>query len=107
PSPGRTAPGLASGALGGKGMPAALLMANLQANLRSHCATALDEPERFLCSVNQLFRDSTPDNAYATLLYVEYDDHTQRLRYANCGHLHGLLLRSDGGLDRLQTTATV
>jgi serine phosphatase RsbU (regulator of sigma subunit) len=91
--------------IAGKGMPAALLMANLQANLRSQCATALEEPERFLCSVNQLFRESTPDSAYATLLYAEYDDNTQRLRYANCGHLHGLVLRSDGTLDRLETTA--
>ena len=104
---GRDRLGLVIGDIAGKGMPAALLMANLQANLRSHCATAVDEPERFLCSVNQLFRESTPDNAYATLLYLEYDDNTQRLRYANCGHLHGLLLRGDGTLDRLHTTASV
>jgi serine phosphatase RsbU (regulator of sigma subunit)/catechol 2,3-dioxygenase-like lactoylglutathione lyase family enzyme len=104
---GRDRLGLVIGDIAGKGMPAALLMANLQANLRSQCATALEAPERFLSSVNQLFRDSTPDNAYATLLYAEYDDHTQRLRYANCGHLHGLLLRGDGRLDRLRTTATV
>jgi serine phosphatase RsbU (regulator of sigma subunit) len=104
---GRGRLGLVIGDIAGKGMPAALLMANLQANLRSQCATALDAPERFLSSVNQLFRESTPDSAYATLLYVEYDDHTQRLRYANCGHLHGLLLRGDGSLDRLRTTATV
>jgi serine phosphatase RsbU (regulator of sigma subunit) len=104
---GRDRLGLVIGDISGKGMPAALLMANLQANLRSQCATAVDAPERFLCSVNQLFRESTPDSAYATLLYAEYDDNAQRLRYANCGHLHGLLLRSDGTLDRLQPTATV
>lgn len=104
---GRDRLGIVIGDIAGKGMPAALLMANLQANLRSQCATALDAPERFLSSVNQLFRESTPDSAYATLLYVEYDDRTQRLRYANCGHLHGLLLRVDGSLDRLHTTATV
>jgi len=104
---GRDRLGLVVADIAGKGMPAALLMANLQANLRSQCATALDEPERFLYSVNQLFCESTPDSAYATLLYAEYDDNAQRLRYANCGHLHGLLLRSDGTLDRLHTTATV
>ena len=104
---GRDRLGLVIGDIAGKGMPAALLMVNLQANLRSQCATAFDAPQRFLSSVNQLFRESTPDSAYATLLYVEYDDHTQRLRYANCGHLHGLLLRRDGSLDRLHTTATV
>jgi phosphoserine phosphatase RsbU/P len=82
-------------------------MANLQANLRSHCATALEQPERFLQAVNQLFCENTIDSAYATLLFAEYDDRAQRLRFANCGHLHGLLLRKDGTLDRLETTATV
>jgi serine phosphatase RsbU (regulator of sigma subunit) len=104
---GRDRLGLVIGDIAGKGMPAALLMANLQANLRSQCATALEEPERFLRSVNQLFRESTIDSAYATLLFAEYDDRTRRLRYANCGHLHGLLLREDGSLDRLEGTASV
>ena len=40
--------GLVIGDIAGKGMPAALLMANLQANLRSQCATAVEQPERFL-----------------------------------------------------------
>ena len=104
---GRGRLGLVIGDIAGKGMGAALLMANLQANLRSQCATALEEPRGFLRSVNRLFRESTIDSAYATLLFAEYDDKTQRLRYANCGHLHGLLLRSDGTLDRLETTASV
>jgi hypothetical protein len=30
-------------------------MANLQANLRSQCATAAEQPKQFLHSVNQLF----------------------------------------------------
>jgi len=41
--------------IAGKGMAAALLMANLQANLRSQCATAWEQPQRFLRSVNRLF----------------------------------------------------
>ena len=44
--------GLVIGDIAGKGMPAALLMANLQANLRSQCAIAVEEPERLLRSVN-------------------------------------------------------
>jgi serine phosphatase RsbU (regulator of sigma subunit)/catechol 2,3-dioxygenase-like lactoylglutathione lyase family enzyme len=99
--------GLVIGDVAGKGIAAALVMANLQANLRSHCATALERPERFLQAVNQLFCENTIDSAYATLLFAEYDDRAQRLRFANCGHLHGLLLRKDGTLDRLETTATV
>ena len=99
--------GLVIGDVAGKGIAAALVMANLQANLRSHCATALEQPQRFLQAVNQLFCENTIDSAYATLLFAEYDDRAQRLRFANCGHLHGLLLRKDGTLDRLETTATV
>jgi serine phosphatase RsbU (regulator of sigma subunit)/predicted enzyme related to lactoylglutathione lyase len=104
---GRARLGLVIGDIAGKGFPAALLMANLQASLRSQCATALDEPQRFLRSVNQLFRESTTESAYATLLFACYDDEARRLRFANCGHLHGLLLRRDGSLERLGTTGSV
>ena len=104
---GRDRLGLVVGDVAGKGIAAALLMANLQANLRSQCAIALDEPQRFLRSVNQLFFENTAESAYATLFFAEYDDQTGRLRYANCGHLPALLLRRDGSLERLDSTCTV
>jgi serine phosphatase RsbU (regulator of sigma subunit)/catechol 2,3-dioxygenase-like lactoylglutathione lyase family enzyme len=99
--------GLVVGDIAGKGIAAALLMANLQANLRSQCAIALEQPQRFLESVNQLFFENTIESAYATLFFAEYDNRARRLRYANCGHLPGLLLRSDNTLDRLDSTCTV
>ena len=104
---GRGRLGLVIGDIAGKGMAAALLMANLQANFRSQCAIATDEPERFLRSVNQLFYENTADGDYATFFYAEYDDRTRKLRYANCGHLPVLLLRRDGELEKLGATATV
>src|SRR5262249_34567370 len=104
---GRGRLGLVIGDISGKGMPAALLMANLQANLRSLCAIALEEPERLLVSVNQLFYENTTESAYATLFFGEYDDNLGRLRYANCGHLSVLLLRRDGVIERLDSTCTV
>lgn len=92
-------------------------MANLQANLRSQYAVALDNIPQLLSSVNRLFYESTSDNSYATLFFADYDGSTRRLRYANCGHLPPLLLRrskgsgDSGGLmppiERLQPTATV
>ena len=88
--------GLIIGDVSGKGIAAALLMANLQASLRSQSALAFDQPEALLRSVNRLFYDNTADNAYASLLFAEYDDATRGLRYANCGHLSGLLLKTDG-----------
>jgi serine phosphatase RsbU (regulator of sigma subunit) len=104
---GRERLGLVLGDISGKGIAGALLMANLQANLRSQCATAWDEPQSLLRSVNDLFHDNTPDNAYASLFFGEYDDQIQRLRYANCGHLSALLLRSNNALERLDSTCTV
>ena len=99
--------GLVIGDTSGKGIGASLLMANLQANLRSQSAIALEHPQRFLQSVNQLFYENTTDSAYATLFFAEYDDHTRRLRYANCGHYSALLLRRDDNLERLNATGTV
>src|SRR6266436_8489065 len=99
--------GLVLGDIAGKGIAGALLMANLQANLRSQCVISVDNPQRLLRSVNDLFYDNTADNAYATLFFAEYDDQAQRLRYVNCGHLSGLLLRRDHALVRLDSTCTV
>jgi catechol 2,3-dioxygenase-like lactoylglutathione lyase family enzyme len=99
--------GLVIGDVSGKGIAAALLMANLQANLRSQCAVSLDEPQRMLQAVNQLFCQNTPDGAFATLFFADYHAATGRIRYVNCGHLPPLVLRTSGAIDRLEATATV
>jgi catechol 2,3-dioxygenase-like lactoylglutathione lyase family enzyme len=99
--------GLIIGDVSGKGIAAALLMASLQASLRSQSALAFDRPEALLRSVNRLFYDNTGDSAYASLLFAEYDEATGRLRYVNCGHLSGLLVRRDGKVDRLESTSTL
>jgi serine phosphatase RsbU (regulator of sigma subunit)/catechol 2,3-dioxygenase-like lactoylglutathione lyase family enzyme len=99
--------GLVIGDVSGKGIAAALLMANLQANLRSQSALALTDPERLLRSVNHLFYENTVDSAYASLFFAEYDDESRRVRYANCGHLCGIILRSDDSWCRLSSTTTL
>jgi serine phosphatase RsbU (regulator of sigma subunit) len=99
--------GLVVGDIAGKGIAAALLMANLQANLRSQYAAALDQPQILLRAVNQLFYENTADSAYATLFFAEYDGRTERLRYVNCGHLPALLLHGDNTIERLGSTCTV
>jgi phosphoserine phosphatase RsbU/P len=93
--PGRL--GLVLADIAGKGISGALLMANLQANLRSQYAVALDDLPRLLKSVNQLFYENSNDSSYATLFFADYDDSSRRLRYVNCGHLPPLLLRADCG----------
>lgn len=99
--------GFVIGDTSGKGIGAALLMANLQANLRSQSPIALEQPQTFLKSVNQLFCANTTENCYATLVFAEYDDASRRVRYANCGHYPGLLFRADHTLERLHSTSTV
>ena len=91
----------------GKGVPAALLMANLQAWFRSQPATSLESPVALLESVNRHFYGSTEADRFATLFYGLYNDRTRWLRYANCAHSEPLLLRRSGVLERLEPTATV
>jgi phosphoserine phosphatase RsbU/P len=102
--------------IAGKGVSGALLMANLQANLRSQYAMALEDPRGLLQSVNRLFYENTTESSYATLFFSEYDDSTQRLRYVNCGHLSPLILRGSPPcsgaflnqvVERLEPTSTV
>src|SRR5215470_11968855 len=99
--------GLVVADIAGKGIGAALLMANLQAARRSQCATAWEQPERFLRSVNQLLYENTAEGDYATLFFAAYDDDSRKLRYSNCGHPPALLLRGDDALERLGATCTV
>jgi serine phosphatase RsbU (regulator of sigma subunit) len=93
--------------ISGKGISGALLMANLQANLRSQYAVARDDLPRLLQSVNRLFYENTTDESYATMFFGVYNDSCQSLRYANCGHIAPLLLRADGSIQRLTSSTTV
>ncbi len=104
-APGRV--GLVLADVSGKGISAALLMANLQANLRSQYALALKDVPELLKNVNRLFCGSTPAGMYATMFFGDYEDSTRLMRYVNCGHNPPLLLHNDGRLDRLDATATV
>jgi hypothetical protein len=90
----------------GKGIAASLLMANLQACLRSHTNVGSIDSAQVLASVNRHFYKHTATHSYATLFFGCYDDATQKLRYVNCGHNPPLLLHK-GGVERLTATATV
>ena len=103
--PGRVA--LVFGDVSGKGVPAALMMATLQASLRSHYALATGELARRLESVNRFFVEWTASEHFASLFVGEYDEESGRLRYANCGHVPPYVLRRGLGIERLEATATV
>ena len=70
----------------GKGVYAALLMANLQAHLRSQGGISPSDPVRLLQQVNHMLVKSTASQHYATLFFGVYEEAGQRLTYANCGH---------------------
>jgi sigma-B regulation protein RsbU (phosphoserine phosphatase) len=89
----------------GKGMAAALLMASLQAAFRSQ--TEVLRGCELLRSINRQFHSSTPPEQYATLFYADYDDRSRMVRYINCGHPAPLLVRADGAVERLPSTAPV
>ncbi|HEY6971168.1 MAG TPA: SpoIIE family protein phosphatase [Candidatus Angelobacter sp.] len=103
--PGRL--GLVLADVAGKGISAALLMANLQANLRSQYGLALEDQGRLLQRVNRLFYENTEPNHYTTMFFGCYDDESRRLAYVNCGHNPPLVLRHGGAVEHLGATATV
>ena len=103
-------PGLLSVAVGdvsGKGISAALMMATLQASLRTSYGTGKPDLVPALTLVNDVFRQATASRHYASLFLGEFDVVSQRLRYINCGHVSPLLLRSGGRVERLEPTTTV
>jgi len=99
--------GLVLADIAGKGIAGALMMATLQANLRSQSGLAREDLRGMLCRLNQAMCESIADHRYATLFFGCYEDTTRRLRYTNCGHNPPILLRTDGSVERLAATATI
>jgi phosphoserine phosphatase RsbU/P len=91
--------------ISGKGISAALLMANLQAHLRAQYLAARDDVGQLLTRVDRFMFEATAAHHYATLFFGRYDERTRRLVYANCGHNPPLLVRADGEIEWLAPTA--
>ncbi|MDZ7260816.1 MAG: SpoIIE family protein phosphatase [candidate division KSB1 bacterium] len=80
------------GDVAGKGLPAALIMANLQATIRGQ--TLLKPPPKdCLQRSNKLLYQSTDPQKYATLFYGILDGQKHQLCYSNAGHNRPLLFR--------------
>lgn len=99
--------GLVLSDISGKGVAAALLMAHLQAALRSLAWQAPRNLPMLLRTLNLQFLDASPPECYTTLFFGDYNDSTRTLRYANCGHPAPLLVRANGDVERLHSTAPV
>ena len=91
--------GLAIGDISGKGVPAALLMASLQASVRgqSQGLNAEGRPDiaGLMTNVNRLVFDASPQNRYATFFYAQFDPLTRVLTYTNGGHNPPMLIRGE------------
>jgi sigma-B regulation protein RsbU (phosphoserine phosphatase) len=99
--------GIAIGDVSGKGIPAALLMASLQASLRGQASFGTRDLSELMERVNKLICASSSPNRYATFFYAEYAPARHRLAYVNAGHNAPMLLRADGQLERLEAGGPV
>jgi sigma-B regulation protein RsbU (phosphoserine phosphatase) len=90
----------------GKGLPAALLMSNLQAAVRAF-ATAANEPHDVCASVNRLLCRNISAGKFVTFAYAVVDTAARQVSYANAGHFPPILVHADGRVERLTTTGLV
>jgi serine phosphatase RsbU (regulator of sigma subunit) len=103
--PGRV--GLVLADVSGKGVHAALRMANLQAHLRSQAGSTPQDPLRVMRETNRLLYESTKATDFATVFLGVLAAPSRRLTYVNCGHNPPLCVRGDGTAEWLGATATV
>ncbi|OGU66512.1 MAG: hypothetical protein A3C56_03005 [Ignavibacteria bacterium RIFCSPHIGHO2_02_FULL_56_12] len=97
---------LCLGDVTGKGLPAALLMANLQAILRSNQLVGAT-PRRILQRTNRLLRQSISEGKFVTLFYGIIDASKHWLVYSSAGHEQPILVTSSGELRRLTMGGTI
>jgi serine phosphatase RsbU (regulator of sigma subunit) len=91
---------LAVGDVSGKGAGAALLMANLQASLRT--AVGVGAPlSEVVGRINELIVGNTPPEDYITFFVAVFDPQHRRLAYVNAGHNPPLLRRAGGRIEAL------
>ncbi|MFI5251679.1 MAG: GAF domain-containing SpoIIE family protein phosphatase [Bacteroidota bacterium] len=86
----------------GKGLPASLLMANVQATLRGQ-AIVSTPPSECLSRSNRLLYDSTSPEKFVTLFYIVIDPNNDHVVFCNAGHDHPYLLTSTDQIIRLKT----
>jgi len=90
----------------GKGVPAALMMSNLQAAVKVTAAHWVNPSD--LCQrVNQLACSNGASDKFISFFYAVLDLRTRRLTYCNCGHNPPILKHADGRVERLQAGGTL
>jgi len=97
---------LCVGDVSGKGLPASLLMANLQAAVHAYTDIGI-EPKTLCQKVNQIICGNIAVDRFITFFCATLDVASRRLRYANAGHNAPVLVRLDGSYERLETGGLV
>src|SRR6202050_1750387 len=95
---------LVVGDASGKGLAAALMIANVQSSLRTAALFTGDDLAALLKVVNHHAYASSSEGRYATLFYGTFDGSTRTLRYINAGHNPPVVLRRDGSVEWLETS---
>jgi sigma-B regulation protein RsbU (phosphoserine phosphatase) len=98
--------GLCIADVAGKGMPAALLMSNLQAAVRGLASLSV-APDLLCRRLNSLIYRNTANDRFITFFYAQLDGPARRLSYVNAGHNAPFVLRSNGSHERLRDGGTV
>jgi phosphoserine phosphatase RsbU/P len=93
--------GICMGDVAGKGITAALLMANLQASFRAF-ATAEASPREVCTKLNRFLCANIATGKFVTFFYAVVDTRARTLTYENAGHSPGTLLRRNGTTELLQ-----
>jgi phosphoserine phosphatase RsbU/P len=102
--------GIAIGDVSGKGIAAALMMASLQASLRSEATRAPENLAAAVSNINHLVYEASASNRYATFFYGQYDPARGTFDYVNAGHNPPMLFHDageNGTVSRLEPGGTV
>ena len=84
----------------GKGIPAALLMSNLQAAVRAFASEVI-EPQALCTQVNRILCGNIAEGRFISFFYCVIDATAGVLTYTNAGHYLPMLIRPDGSVERL------
>ena len=87
----------------GKGLSAALIIANVQSSLRTAALFAPGDVAAVVTAVNRQLHASLPPERYATLFYGVFDEDTRTLHYVNAGHNAPMVIRGDDSVEWLES----
>jgi sigma-B regulation protein RsbU (phosphoserine phosphatase) len=90
----------------GKGLPAALLMSNIQATVKAFAHDTAG-PAAMCTRINRVLCDNIASDKFITFFYGVLDVRSRLLRFSNAGHIPPILIRSDGSHVRLEEGGTV